>query len=742
MSKDEKSSTPIMTRSRSQLSGAYAPGAFFTFEGGLGSCFSIPVNTTRAEISSATKSQIALRINEIVASWFNRAFHCRDTGGNPQPIPPALCIDRTLLNETFDGVRAINLDDFVFLSPDNVGYIPAPLTFVCNACKLFRSYNSIEDLQKDLKVLGSRANCPHPKEKKRQCQWRQLDVIFVHWSGSWEPARPGRWDWSDDTNRVYPRDAQCFYCGSEEFELNTNSPQIGTWYFTCAKCGKSKDAWLQNDKVTLQELKTDFRKFPAAGRMEPISYRASAVHYVQADQFIRFEGDDENLLFLLDPSQDQSLADFIAQRFGFGSMIPSDEEIERQLKEAGQQAEWDTFKSRRTTFSLILNNPAMAAVHEQMRIQLKTEEQRQIQAWIDKKWIQVRTDLPKALKDTLLLRHQHDTVSRYDPFRLTVEHFALERNKLNVAAAANGRRQFVPFNLLDKDLGPENEREKASLEAETSALFRQLGVEKMGLVREFDLCRFSFGHSRVHSLPVVEKHNVNMPVRLNLFDQVATNDGRKHPIYVITQANEAIYVKLDEEAVYAWLRDLNCVDAFEWMKGDQPLAAALLERIQVFNRYLDNLPKGGEPKTYYYVYTLLHTYAHVLMRSVAEFSGLDLGSLGEYLFPADLSLVVYRNGTTMDLGNLSSLWRNENVHFLRHLLEPKTLGCGSGSLCVQRGGACPDCILVPETSCVAQNRLLSRSVLRGGGVPREDGQNKVIRGFFEVANERLRRAGT
>jgi hypothetical protein len=90
----------------------------------------------------------------------------------------------------------------------------------------------------------------------------------------------------------------------------------------------------------------------------------------------------------------------------------------------------------------------------------------------------------------------------------------------------------------------------------------------------------------------------------------------------------------------------------------------------------------------------------------------------------------------MDLGNLSSLWRNENNRFLAHLLEPASHRCNSGSLCDARGGACPDCIMVPETSCIAGNHLLSRAVLRGGVAPREDLTNKGQRipGFLEMVN--------
>ena len=129
----------------------------------------------------------------------------------------------------------------------------------------------------------------------------------------------------------------------------------------------------------------------------------------------------------------------------------------------------------------------------------------------------------------------------------------------------------------------------------------------------------------------------------------------------------------------------------------------------------------------------------MLVKNIAELSGLDLGSMGEYIFPTDLAFVVYRNGTTMDLGNLSALWRNENNRFLSNLLEASTHRCNSGSLCDAEGGACHDCIMIPETSCIGQNRLLSRAVLKGGPAPREDLTHKHlrIRGFLETVNDAL-----
>ena len=70
-------SAPTMTRSRGQLGSAYAPGAFFTFEGGLGACISLPDFSAKdddAPIHAVTKAQIILRLQEVWQSWFTRAY--------------------------------------------------------------------------------------------------------------------------------------------------------------------------------------------------------------------------------------------------------------------------------------------------------------------------------------------------------------------------------------------------------------------------------------------------------------------------------------------------------------------------------------------------------------------------------------------------------------------------------------------------------------------------------------------
>ncbi|KHK59964.1 hypothetical protein PI86_05930 [Burkholderia sp. A9] len=720
-------SAPTMARSRGQLGSAYAPGAFFTFEGGLGACISLPdfsATVDDAPIHATTKAQIILRLQEVWQSWFTRSYA---VGSGNRQIDPRQCLDEALLGGAT--VVPLGADRLAFLSPLRMGYAPAPLTFVCNKCRLFRRFESAHDLAQNIARLR-KTQCT-AADGKGLCQWRQLDVIFVHWSGEWMPATPGRWEWDDRKNDLRLSGEECSVCGKSDFKLNTDSPRIGQWHFYCANptCGhKGSDEWRQNDQFTTEVFRDTASKRVGERRMEPISYRASSAYYAQSEQFVLFSESEHHLMEMLEPQRQSELAAFIGKQFRFegGELTP--DEMKAALLAGGKAGEWETYESLSSICDLArgMGDKGPKEIAEK-------ELKKLIDRWTtsDPPLVPPRVVLPPGINAQLAARSEY--TSRFDPFVLTVEHEALNRGKLS-AAPDGGRAKFVRFNHLDNDLAPKDASVKAAQEAQTQHLMTKLGIADLGLIREFDLCRFTHGYTRVSATPTLEKRNQLMPVRLRLFDPLRNG---KRPIYVVTQANEALYVRLDPRSVYRWLQAVGVVDLPDWDEsGTVKLGGKILEVAQPFGRYF-SLLKEDDAATYRYVYTLLHTYAHSMMKSVAELSGLDLGSMGEYLFPLDLAFVVYRNGTTMDLGNLSSLWRNESNRFLSRLLEPSTHRCNSGRLCDTAGGACPDCIMIPETSCLAQNQLLSRAVLKGGPPPREDAthKGKRIPGFLEVVNE-------
>lgn len=717
-----------MTRSRGQLGTAYAPGALFTFEGGLGACMSLPdqsQNPTRADIAPETGIQIHLRLREVWQSWFSRAMQ----GGTPDHLVlPLQCLDATLLR---DGMfHAPAHSRFELVDPRAMCYVPAPMDFVCNTCGRFRKYGTVREAAGDLDQLKTENCDSRSNAHKGRCRWRQLDVIFVHWSGNWEPPTPGRWEWNSHEQKVSNPSGTCPLCQSRKFYLIDKSPRIGEWVFECENGHKYGDSWLQNDRVTTELLGDEANQRPPRWRrMEPISYRATPAFYPHSEQFIVLSADQRDLLEMLQEGNESDLAGFISENFNLGARPPNDAEVVEILRRAGHSER----VSRYERMAAMRNSPTIAntPMAEELSVQLRE----MVSEWrVTPGLVPIRHESPAWLDALILQRTEFG--SRYDPLRLAVEHEALSRSKIHATNPVDGRSPYVRFAHPDKDLAPRTQTELSAQQARTSQLLDILGIADMGLVREFDLCRFTHGFTRMSTDPLIEKSDqqaLMLPVRLNLFQELGNG---KIPIYVVNQANEAIYVRLDAGKVYSWLRSVEVTDLPDLdLPSAAKVGAYLLQSAAPFGKFFSDLAPGPA-NAYRYVYTLLHTYSHSLMKAIAEFSGLDLGSLGEYLFPADLSFVVYRNGTTMDLGNLSALWRNYNTTFLEHLVSAKTLICGAGSLCDSSGGGCPSCIVIPETSCIAGNQLLSRSVLRGGPAPREDlpKQGRVINGYLDIAS--------
>lgn len=729
---------PSMDRSKVQLSTSYGPGALFTFEGNLVACEAVPYgNYPRVEIEAYSKDQIFRRIEEITSSWYQQAFQRRDRTPDVPPVVPRMCIDRDLLRGAdFTGLDLLRRSKFEFVEPGRMGYRPALLTMVCNRCKRVKTFFSPKDFYDRRHELNP-DNCPEPKQLQHSCYWRQMDVVFVHPNGNWSQALPGRWNWNEYREEPYYYIPECKKCGSREVKINDKTSQIGKRHFFCANCGAQREKeWIQNDKEMVEIFASDTPNRLHDVRMRPVSYRANSVYYVKSDVVIDF-GRNANLS-LLSPGHESELELFVAKRFNFPVTNPPESEIEKQVKglKNGEQ-KWNDYLSQKKSleaFEKHLQTITDDSLKESLNPTIKTQRaaiDRIIETWRENGVITVGAKLPAEIHRKLISRTSlYD--SRFDPFRLLVEHRALLETSVNDARLSDGKRAFVPLDKLDEYIGPEDEEKRETLNQEHRSRIVLLGMEEIGLIRNFKLLHFSFGYSRISASPTTEHIGRTMPVRLKLFPKTTIDEDKKHPIYILQQDNEAIYGRLQEEHVREWLQ---LIQPREGQSKD-PLGAQVIKHFFPMTAYLDNLPGRGNssegPFLSLAVYTLLHTYAHHVMNAITDLSGLDISSMGEYIFLADLSFVVYRKGATTDLGNLSSMLRNNAPAFLDYLLDPHSLGCGAGTLCASRGGACPDCVMIPEVSCLAQNKLLSRSVLIGRDIPREGGFYGAIPGYLEL----------
>jgi len=722
-----------MSRSQAQIATSYAPGQHFTFEGAAGACLAVPsASATRAQILVTTRTQIEMRINETGKAWFDRAINCRsqDAGKAPDPLPE-FCVDVVLLDAT-RRQYVFKPDVFAFLRPDHMGYLPQPTTLICSECGLIEPADSPKQMGQRLSELAKKCRHPNRAPDPTNCSWGQLDVIFVHWSGSWKSASPNMTVYDQGTRRAIKKTAQCGRCGARQFVLNKDQVALSNWTFSCAACGtRNPDPWIDKCDETLSRIATTIvpgGNIVGEAAMEKINYAASSAYFVKSDTFITFpEGSG---IEALEPGQKYRLPNVIENIIGLQGAPLSDADIKTQLKANGRLEELKQFDE------FLLNLELSTA--EQVSAFIGKMKAEKIANWTTAGWLMRSAALPPLILDKLQRRHEWS--GKYDPFRLVVEHAALAKTKLR-GEKDRGRASYVDFVNPDEWLVPPESPERAAMIATTQESLRYLGITKAGLISKFDLCRFSFGYSRVESGPRVFRHDRWMPVRLNLFPEVQIGNERRRPVYVLEQSNEAFYFRLDEHLTRVWLtqNELGCVDGALLDQFPDNFAAAMLASADVMTGYLEEHDRPSAPTLYSMTYALLHSYAHYIMQGIQQFSGLDLGSMGEYLFPCDLGFVVYRNGMTLDLGDLSALWRNHHEAFLGFLRNfPTSLGCNLGNLCMTKGGACPDCIMIPEVICLTANKYLSRSTLIGRGRPDFIAGEARLKGYLQYSLEAAR----
>jgi hypothetical protein len=729
---------PSMQRSRGQLATSYAPHSLFTFEGGSGACMALPSPGNRSAddvLRTVTQRMIGEQIQEYFEAWALRAS--RGLNLNHE-VDLTLAVDGRAVS---NGVVRVRLGDFAFQIPDHVGYVPFPLAFACTRCGLHRQCDRVERLSSE--AARFRQACPTGAEGCAN-DWQQLDVVMAHWSGEVEALSPNFRFWSANTSEV-KEIGKCSSCESTRFFLRRPPGALAGWDFKCVECHFPRQL-LQRDLKTLEilgPLTSQGQAVFAEINMEPVSYRASAAYYSHGDRLLVF--DQDRYVQLLGAAQTMQLAGFLASQYGYPPTQLDDAEKERLLRAAGRGNQWENYFRIRDLVALLERTPNIPPE--------SLKAQRDELAAREEEWNATvfagHQEAVAGISRACLERPNY--VRRYDPLRMAIEHKTLTEERLHGRQMPDGKDVSVDVTILDDFLFPDDlePTRRTQLLEQVRRRRDLLGIEEMRLVRDVRVCEYTFAYTRTSSVPTVTRDkagSAEMPVRLRLFDKVAVGDTARHPVLCLVQSNEGFYIRLNEECVLRWL-DANGIQPSPAPAGVR-LGGRLIEEFAKlsadddtrFSRFLDEYRREHAVPRYAYpfVYTLLHTMAHHLIGVSASMSGLDLGSFGEHIFAPDLAFLVYRRGMTMDLGNLSSMWRDRGDpgygnEVLDRMVDPVSLRCGSESICNHRGGACPDCILIPESACITRNEMLSRSALIGRGAPRWDANTQPLVGYYEIA---------
>ena len=247
------------------------------------------------------------------------------------------------------------------------------------------------------------------------------------------------------------------------------------------------------------------------------------------------------------------------------------------------------------------------------------------------------------------------------------------------------------------------------------------GIQDITHITDLKVVLTAVGFTREKREP--ENLPDEIAVKLNPFeDRNNSAANGKAMLYVLSAQTEALWIKLDPIKVLQW-----CVNHGGW---EAPPEGVLLSRAAAQGYLLSNSPaltcapgvvleltktQGVSRAAPFH---LLHTISHVLLLTARRHSGYDSLSLTEYLFPMDLSFLIYVTSVqNYTAGGLLTLFQ----HYLRHWLEDASLhayNCAFDPICSDVGSACPGCIQIPR-GCETFNSDLSRAYLHGGYVDKD-----------------------
>lgn len=205
-------------------------------------------------------------------------------------------------------------------------------------------------------------------------------------------------------------------------------------------------------------------------------------------------------------------------------------------------------------------------------------------------------------------------------------------------------------------------------------------------------------------------------------------NGRKN-IYANKLNTEGVLFEFDRQKIIGWLLENEIISEEEApdLSSDEEIKLWFINHIKPSLIKPFTAISEVESKETFYVYRLIHSLSHLLIRAAADIGGLGKDSLSEYIFPGIPATLIYcQNSQGFNLG---SLFNTFEAYFDKWMNKAYSNAqkCIFDPICIERQKACTGCLFVNEISCQHFNKDLDRSLVVGH-IDRETG--KKITGFW------------
>ena len=232
---------------------------------------------------------------------------------------------------------------------------------------------------------------------------------------------------------------------------------------------------------------------------------------------------------------------------------------------------------------------------------------------------------------------------------------------------------------------------------------RDTGLSNVSLIGDFPVTTVVIGYTRD------EREADNTIIRA--FPRLKKEDPRT-PLFVDTTETEALMFRLDPVRVFRWLKHNGLTEGcdFSTLDDEVKIRAWILNQTRTVDLF-QQIPES-EPINCA-IYSLVHSFSHIVLRQAVIQSGFDRTSLSEYLFPRALAFVIYSNNrSAFTIGGLYTLFEQTLHEHLRAAID-RSETCVYDPVCIEDTGACHACMHISEMSCEHFNRNLDRKYLFG-----------------------------
>lgn len=595
-------------------------------------------------------------------------------------------------------------ENFQFLEPREVGTEIFPLLFRCTTCERLHTYRSADELS----TYNSELQCKHDS-----CdgEIQQHQFVFIHECGNIETPRPGKCN-------------QCNSYDDWKFE-SYGSQRFRNAEWLCDACGNTKDIEKWCDECNLQN-----------GPMQLTVHRASSAYQVQHLSVIDISADINT-----DASRPQ-FSQPVAARF----LRLTDEKIENidlQYEDTRERREELEFQLEQ--YKKMYEDSGAETIKEQIR-EIE-EELEELEAQSSSLAERVTQKVPALDVDPM------DSDERIPEVVQTAIYDAYQFLRLEQELDRRPAEDVIINSGADT---AESQRRREHRARNVESRMNRLGLADIAFVEDFPITNVVFGYTRINGEP---DNSRLVAFRENEVD--SSGDGT--PVFADTVETEAVQFSLKPESVLRWLlrnahegdelnsRLLSAIlesetprsrkvprpDGWgpektqEWLR-ETSLSPADTEPVSDWERadfrawFLSNpgqIPdieqmlidnkSEDEDVIAYFVYHLIHSFSHLLLKQVSHLSGMSRTSLAEFLLPHSLSFILYSNQRTdYNIGAMFTLVES-SLNDLMTEVEQRGNDCVYDPVCQREGGACHNCLFVSEVSCTHLNRNLGRDFVFG-----------------------------